>query len=323
VFVFDEDAIAEYWTALSRTLVRRLRDLGGPPPGGLPVAFVGAASAVHATGASPAWTDGDRLPFRMLSVPVTQPLPDIVARLNALNAPALYGYPTMLARLAAERAAGRLRISPLVIGSTSETLTPAARERITDAFGVPVADTFGSTEGLVGTAPPGDDVLLFNSDMCITELVDEHHRPVPPGTPSAKVLVTNLTNRVQPLIRYELTDSFVRCEPDRGDGFLRARVQGRLDDVLHYGDVDIHPLVVRSTMAKTPAVADYQVRQTQRGIDVSVLTVAPVDTDDLGRRLAIALRDAGLTQPAIAVRAVTALAPHPQTGKLQRFVPLR
>ncbi len=317
VFVLDKTAMADYLIALSRALVRRLREIG--VPGRLPIAFVGAASAVHATGAAPAWTADERLPFRMTSVPVTQPLPRIVAELNALQPPALYGYPTMLVRLAAERAAGRLQVSPMLVGSTSETLTTTMREQIAEGFGVPAADTFGSTEGLVGTGAPGDDVLLFNSDMCITELVDEQHRPVAPGTPSAKVLVTNLTNRVQPLIRYELSDSFVQC--DTG-GYLRARVQGRCDDVLRYDGVEVHPLVVRSVLSMTPAVADYQVRQTERGVDVAVVTVAALDAEELRQRLAAALHAAGLADPTVAVRAQPTLTPHPQTGKLQRFVPL-
>ena len=57
-------------------------------------------------------------------------------------------------------------------------------------------DTFGSTEGLVGASAPDDDVITFAEDGCIIELVDENHRPVAPGTPSASVLVTNLSNRL-------------------------------------------------------------------------------------------------------------------------------
>jgi phenylacetate-coenzyme A ligase PaaK-like adenylate-forming protein len=53
----------------------------------------------------------------------------------------------------------------------------------------------------------------LDTDMCIVELVDDDHRPVPRGIPSTKVIVTNLYNVTQPLIRYELTDTFVR-RPD-------------------------------------------------------------------------------------------------------------
>jgi phenylacetate-coenzyme A ligase PaaK-like adenylate-forming protein len=53
---------------------------------------------------------------------------------------------------------------------------------------------------------------------------------VPDGTPSAKVLLTNLYNHSQPLIRYELTDQFTRHPADPGSGYLRATVEGRADE---------------------------------------------------------------------------------------------
>jgi phenylacetate-coenzyme A ligase PaaK-like adenylate-forming protein len=322
VFAFDETAMPEFIAAIVRSLIKRLRALGGPPPGGLAIAMVAAGSATHATGSAQAWTENSDLPLRMRAVPVTLPLAEIVSRLNALDAPALFGYPSMLARLAAERRAGRLRAAPLAVSSTSETLLPELREVITEGFDVPVVDTFGSTEGLIGTSAPGSDVLVFNSDMCIVELVDETNEPVPPGVASAKVLVTNLYNRVQPLIRYELTDSFVRVVDPEADGHLRAKVQGRSDDVLHYDDAEIHPLVVRSVMCKTPEVADYQVRQTRRGIDVFALPARPIDRERLHIQLSTALTDAGLTRPEVTVHEVATLPAHPETGKLRRFVPM-
>ena len=74
---------------------------------------------------------------------------------------------------------------------------------------------------------------VFNTDLCIVELVGADNRPVTPGAPSAKVLVTNLYNVTQPLIRYELTDTFIR-QPDAAEhGYLRARVQRRNDEMRH------------------------------------------------------------------------------------------
>ena len=90
---------------------------------------------------------------------------------------------------------------------------PRDRDTITGAFGVPVTNMFATTEGLVGHSEPGGDVLTFASDTCIAECADEANRPVAPGTPSAKVLVTNLHNLTQPLIRYELTDQFTPAGP--------------------------------------------------------------------------------------------------------------
>ena len=190
------------------------------------MAMVGAGSAVHATGAAAAETVGTDVPVRVTSVPVTLPWPQIVDRLNALQPPALIGFTSALTRLAAEQSTHRLHIAPMVIISTSETLLPEARAEITAAFGAPVVNSFASTEGLMGSSAPGGDVLMFNSDMCIIELVDAGNRPVGPGVPSAKVLVTNLYNLAQPLIRYELADSFVLEPGAGGPGHMLARGTG-------------------------------------------------------------------------------------------------
>ena len=322
VFVFDRAALVGFILSLSRGLLARLEPLGGPPLGGLTIGMVAAASPVHATGLVAPYSDADDAPFRFHPAPATLPLPEIVDRLNAIRPAALFGYPSMLRRLARERHEGRLDITPIAVTSTSETLLPEVRETIAEAFGVPVGNTFGSTEGLAGLGAPGEEPLTFNSDLCIVELVDEDDKPVPPGTPSAKILVTNLYNRAQPLIRYELTDSFVR-QPDAAEhGHLRACVEGRREDPLLYDDVDLHPHAVRSVLVATAAVVDYQVRQTSRGIEVDALTSGALDVAELRTRLTRALATAGLRDPEVDVRVVDDLDRNAATGKLRRFLPL-
>jgi phenylacetate-CoA ligase len=322
VFVYDHAGMAGFILAIIRPLLARLDAAGGVPVGGLRMAMVGAASAVHATGAAAAETAGPGTPIRILPVPVTLPLPQIVERLNTFQAPGLIGYPSALVRLAAERRTRRLHIAPTVIISTSETLLPEMRAEITEAFGIPVINSFGSTEGLKGTSAPGGDVLMFNSDMCLIELVDGGNRPVGPGVPSAKVLVTNLYNLAQPLIRYELADSFVRQPAAPGHGHLLARVQGRADEVFHYQASVLHPHVIRSVMLRSPEVTDYQVRQTRTGIEADVVAAGRASAEALRHRLAEALVRGGLSRPDVTVRITGELARNRDSGKLRRFVPL-
>ncbi len=321
IFVFDRAAVASFVASVSRQPGSTNPFVGAP--GGPPVvAFVASPSAVHATGLLAALTQGDSAPVRSELVPATQPIGAIVARLNALQPGVLAGYASMLVRLAAEASVGRLRIAPTAVSSTSETLLPEMRSAIRNAFGVPLLDGFGSTEGLFGKTCSDDDVFVFNTDLCIIELVDAENTPVPAGEPSTKVLVTNLYNLTQPIIRYELTDTFVR-QPDAPDhGYLRALVQGRNDDVLHYDAGDIHPIAIRSVMVKTPQVIDYQVRQTRCGIDVFAITTDGLSPDGLSDRLRSALADGGLRTPDVNVQPVDSLDRHPVTGKLRRFVPL-
>ena len=177
---------------------------------------------------------------------------------------------------------------------------------------------FGSTEGLVGSSEPGGEAIVFASDACIVEAVDDHDRPVPPETPSASILVTNLFNHVQPLIRYRIDD---RVVVEDGDGHLRARVEGRRADVLRFGTVEIHPLTITSELTHEPTIVDHRVVQTDRGVDIDVVTTAPIDPRAVAATIERALARAGLDDPRASVRVVDRLPVHPATGKIARFVP--
>jgi phenylacetate-CoA ligase len=313
VFVLDRGALTGYVNALLRPPPS---DHPSPPRGDVVGAIVAAPSAVHATGMGAALAG-----YRLL--PATRPLRAIVDELNAMRPTILFGYASMLARLAVEARAGRLGIHPVHVCPSSEMLLPEMRSVIRDAFDAPVFDLFGSTEGLVGKTGPDDDVFAFNTDMCIVELVDADNRPVPVGATAAKVLVTNLYNLTQPLIRYELTDTFVRMPDAPGHGYLLARVQGRNDEVFQYPDgTVVHPVVIRSALVTTPAIVDYQVMQTPAGIDVSGVATTDFAVDELVSRLVQSLADAGLASPTVTVRTVDRLDRHPVSGKFRRFAPL-
>jgi phenylacetate-CoA ligase len=304
VFVHAVSEYLEFGSSVMRRACARGRAMGVEQ---LHVALVAASSPIHSTGFAAATVRGGPLVF--YPAPATLPIDEIVARLNELQPPLVFGYPSTLSRLAREQDAGRLRIAPMAITSTSEPLTPEDRATIAAAFGVPLIDQFASTEGLAGSSDPDSDVINFASDMCIVELVDER-----------RALVTNLHNFTQPLIRYELTDCLVR-QPDSPDhGHLRATVRGRADDVFRYGDVEIHPHVIRSVLVKAPTVREYEIRQSEQGLDASV--VADGYYGELGAALESALRDAGLEDPQVRVRSVDCIWPHPATGKVRRFIPL-
>ncbi len=238
VFVMQASVLPEIIGAVLRLSLARALQGGGPPSGGLVVGMATAPTAMHATRACGALMDGTL--GRVVHAPVTLPLDEIVCRLNAGRPHILVAYPGILCALARERAAARLDIAPMTIVSTGEQLTAGVRGEVAGAFGVEVTDSFGSSEGLFGNTEPGGEVFTFASDVAIVELVDEDGRPVAPGQPSARTLVTSLISHAQPLIRYDLGDSFVR-EPDAEEhGHLRARVLGRTDAMLAYGDVALH-----------------------------------------------------------------------------------
>jgi len=147
-------------------------------------------------------------------------------------------------------------------------------------------------------------------------VVDERNRPVPTGELGAKVLVTVLFSRTQPLIRYEMSDTIAlseaSCPCGRKFGLLRA-VEGRIEDVLdlpaaHGGQVAIHPNVFHRVLEPLP-VRQWQVEQ---GADVLtvriVLGQATVEPASIGAALARELTAAGSASVPIRVEIVAAVA---------------
>jgi len=315
VFVQTAGAYVDFMASFISPAAAR-SPAGGTPPRALVGAVVAAASPIHSSALATSVMSG---PVRLVPVPATLPLGEITERLNALAPPTLIGYPTMLALLAAEQRAGRLRIAPATVTASSEQLTDEDRAAITAAFGVPVTDQFASTEGLTGRSDPGGRVLTFATDMCITELVNSDNQPVPQGTVADKVLVTNLHNLTQPLIRYELTDRFVR-HPDDPAGRLRATVDGRADSVFRYGDVAVHPITF-SVLIGAEAITEYQVRQTQQGVIIDVVADGHLDIPELRDAVGHDLARCGLKTPEVTIRAVASIERHAETGKVVRFMP--
>lgn len=311
---------ADFADSVVRRFMAAAIAAGGPPPEGLVIGIVGAGSPVHSSGLAAATAVGP--PVRMISVPATLPTVEIVRRLNAAQPPALMAYAAKLAELAREQREGRLRLSPRSVISNSEALSPAERTAVGEAFGVPVIDLFVSTEGLVGHSEPGQPVFTFASDTCIAECTDEAGQPVPDGVASSKVLVTNLHNLTQPMIRYELADRFTPAGRSDG-GFLRASVQGRSDDLFRYAEASVHPFVLGAVLLSAPAIREFQVRQTERGADVAAVIDGDFDHAGLAAALEQSLRRAGLPGPQVSIRRVRALDRDPMTGKARRFIPLR
>ena len=136
------------------------------------------------------------------------------------------------------------------------------------------------------------------------------------------MLVTNLHNLTQPIIRYELTDRFTPTGRSDG-GFLRASVEGRSDDLFRYPEASVHPFVLGAVLLSTPAIREFQVRQTERGADVAAVIDGDLDQAAVTAALEQGLRQAGLPGPRVWIRRVEALDRDAMTGKARRFIPLR
>ncbi len=171
----------------------------------LRVAAVGATSPVHIsvrTGLSAAVGIN-----RVLRLDARRPVGELAAALQAFQPDFLVGYPSVVALLAHEQQAGTLRLCPSQIATVAEGRTPEMTDAIRSAWRVEPFEWYGITEGgvLAGDCQHHQGLHLFE-DLFIVEYVDGDGRPVPDGEVGHKLLLTNLFNWTQPLIRYELSD---------------------------------------------------------------------------------------------------------------------
>ena len=95
--------------------------------------------------------------------------------------------------------------------------------------------------------------------------MDRQLRPVAPGEASDSVLLTNLANRTQPLLRYQLGDSvrFLTEACACGSGFPAIEVQGRADHTLVLRDarqreVRLLPLALTTVIEEGAQVTRFQ-----------------------------------------------------------------
>jgi phenylacetate-CoA ligase len=207
---------------------------------------------------------------------VLDPLSKLVDQLNAFQPAVLGTYASALAALTAEQEACRLHISPLVITSGGELLTPAVQRRAEEAFSCPVNQSYAASEAMPLALPCQSGRLHLNSDWFVVEPIDAAGRPVPSGTRSDALLVTNLANYVQPVIRYQLGDSVVISDHGCACGTPLATisVEGRTDEILRFplaggGEAVIVPMAIATVVEAAGGVRRYQVLQTA----ADVLTV--------------------------------------------------
>ena len=128
------------------------------------------------------------------------------------------------------------------------------RKDIKKAFGVEPTNVYGACEalGMASQCKSHHKFHLFN-DYYNFEVVDKELKPVLPGD-SGNLLITNLFNYTQPLIRYKMNDEVtidnIPCKCGSPFPVLK-NISGRQEEFLWFKKSDgtsdfIHPLILTS-----------------------------------------------------------------------------
>lgn len=214
----------------------------------------------------------------------------LVAHLHRLEKkrPAyIYGYTTIVAELA--RKAAELKLGPIpglkAVVTTAEPLSSGQRQIIEQGFGVRCHDEYGCTEvgSIAHECEQGS--LHLMADNLIVETLDREGKPV--FGEEGELVITDLANRVTPVIRYRVGDYGVisksPCKCGRGLPVLSS-VYGRVEDLVIGPDGFQHApaliaYIVDEIHEKWSCVKQYQV--VQESPEIFSLNMVPVDSSKI------------------------------------------
>ena len=256
------------WRILKALAIRRLSKAGINFFSKTKISFIGATDGMYA-GISLV-QDAPKFIFDLLRLPINSPLGEITTKINAFKPDILSGYSSGNYLLAREKLLGNIDIRLKRILCSADVLTFKMRQTIKDAFGIEPVNFYAASESVcMGAECEHHDGIHLYDDWHCFEFIDEQFNPVEPGQ-SGRLLLTNLYNYTQPLIRYAMNDEIVldnKTCPCGSSFPLIKHIAGRQEDMLWFEKPNhekdyLHPLMIVEFFV--PGLEKLQVIQKER-----------------------------------------------------------
>jgi phenylacetate-CoA ligase len=204
--------------------------------------------------------------MRWEAIPFDMKPQNVIDRIERDGVRILYGWATPLSAIAEEALKGGRRPGALkAVICTAETLQPATRRLLEDAFAAPVFDFYGLTEmGTVAWECRHHNGYHVSEDGVLLELV-----PSDTGDSERRMILTNLVLTSMPLLRFQCGDMAVEAAPGIcacGRTLRRLqRISGREVDCLRLPDGRrVSPYTVTLALEPVRDLRRYQVVQRSR-----------------------------------------------------------
>ena len=162
-----------------------------------------------------------------------------------------------------------------------EPLTPHRRELVEGIFGVPVYDNYGMTEtGPQAMDCPARRLHPWQDHFHMEVLDDRLEREVPAGH-TGNLVVTSLTRRATPMIRYLTGDRVKRHASPCTCGHPTAlEVRGRAEDTLRFEGKEIDLWDIEGIVSKLPARRFWRAAAIAGGLHFVIERERPEDRID-------------------------------------------
>ena len=316
------------WDLLRALVMTRVSKTPVSPFKKTKLAYIGATDG-HFAGVSLA-QGAPRLFIDLLPLSINSPLAEISQKIDEFQPDALSGYASGIFLLAGEQIKGNININPKRIICSADPLTSRVRETVGKVFGIAPINFYAASEsiGLAAECDTHRGFHLFNDWHCF-EVVGENLEHLEPGRPG-KVLLTNLYNHTQPLIRYQMRDELVLNDAPCpcGSPFpLIKSIAGREEEFLWFEKPDgtreyIHPIVIVEFFV--PGLEKLQIIQTNMNSFSMKVTIQGRKEDiilAIQKRMREILRGKGLEGVvSFDVEVVQEIENDPKTGKFKLII---
>ena len=190
------------------------RLMGGIPPEVLSLKHNRYASVIHLANGASSYNAFLRtkaafpeVVHNLMGLSCLDSVNHLVEQLNEFHPTSLTGYPSMLVPLAVEQMKGNLKLDVKMVCTSAEMLTEKDYQVLREAFHCPVLNNYCMTEGGEVAMTRGSSHLHINEDWVIVEPVDKDMNLLGESDEwSSGLLITDLSNYVQPIIRYYVSD---------------------------------------------------------------------------------------------------------------------
>jgi phenylacetate-CoA ligase len=147
---------------------------------------------------------------------------------------------------------------------TSEVCTDEDKKTMEAALGVPVYREYGASELDVIAIEDRAGRWSVNESNLFVEVVDDANKPLPIGE-EGRIVVTSLTNKAMPFIRYEIGDVGILARDEKG--LVIQKLSGRINDTIVLPSGKKSPgltfyYVSRSILESSGVLKEFMIRQT-------------------------------------------------------------
>lgn len=204
--------------------------------------YIGGIDGHNATLSFSAWLSKSimKLFCNLLIININEPIEKVVEKLNEFQPDLLGGFFNEHKILAYQQKKGLLKIKPTTIVNCGEAVIPYEKEFIEKEFNAPLNNLYGFAECLIAGIGRSDyDGIYLMDDLALIELKKDH------------ILLTNLFNKTQPIIRYRINDILTLKENknNKTPFTVVENIIGRNENVIWFrnkkGKLDsIHPFLL-------------------------------------------------------------------------------